>query len=781
MYCKDIEACFYEINAYCTHKPTGRALLVNTENYTIYQSVKAKLEADGNKSCVYVSKCCPENDLPNMDDILGKVTGTEDYVLVGYSQAAMLRGLAYLEQMIRTLLEVPVSGHTIVLLDHCEQYVKKAFSIHPDIPKRVVLVEGEVSALPKIRLAVSIEECVGYNPLSSMKRLLAYFEGITDEIIRRNPEVTVVTKYSPELFRNALISVSACDDIYSGICKVYPEVLAGTEYGFGTDEQWMYLTEKLGEFGNLSSIAKNMFGSTDNLSSYIGEVIEEGESNKLWFLWLCMKVFNNPSNKYLYRVMQNSMNFDDFEEHAYMDILTIDHNDSIFRQCYIERKRLLDMLPENVMFTDLFCSKIGIHQRDSVYYLTNLSEKEELAFMQCLEKYDYSRDELMSITEGAFPSINSYLRRFVFDVTNTKIPAGEEKLRDVLTEYFEKYKIQKLTNKIYPEFLEEVERISTERPYNKLQARSAVVSKMDKEKAQLYFFDALGVEYLGFIQERCKQYGLVIEISVAHCELPSITEKNKEFLHYFPQGALNIKDLDELKHHSQVVDYEQCKEPVHIFRELQIIDGELKKIQSRLRQGQCEKAVIVSDHGASRLAVIYEQENEKLELDEKGKHSGRCCPTKEDPNIPYVSYWNGFAVLANYERFKGGRKANVEVHGGATLEEVIVPIIVLSKKPTDIDICFVDPVIILKGKEPATIIVFANIPLSEPKLVVNEKVYVGEFCEDNKHAKFVMPELKRTKELTADFYDGDKKLASGMEFHVQRNTQEQALFKNSPF
>ena len=93
MYCKDIEACFYEINAYCTHKPTGRALLVNTENYTIYQSVKAKLEADGNKSCVYVSKCCPENDLPNMDDILGKVTGTEDYVLVGYSQAAMLRGL----------------------------------------------------------------------------------------------------------------------------------------------------------------------------------------------------------------------------------------------------------------------------------------------------------------------------------------------------------------------------------------------------------------------------------------------------------------------------------------------------------------------------------------------------------------------------------------------------------------------------------------------------------------------------------------------------------------
>lgn len=778
MYCKDIEACFGEINAYCTHEPTGRALLVNTENYNIYQSVKAKLEADGNKSCVYVSECCPENDLPNMDDILGKVTGKDDYVLVGYSQAAMLRGLAYIKHMVRTLLEVPVSGHTIVLLDHCEQYVKETYILHPDISKRVVMLGGEISPFPKIRLAVSIEDCVGYNPISSMKRLLAYFEGITDDIVRRNPEVTVITKYSPELFRNALLSVTACDDIYTGLCRVYHEIAAGTEYAFGTDEQWMYLAEQLADNGTLSAAAKNMFGSTDNLSSFIGEAIEEGDKNRFWFLWLCMKVFNNPTNKYLYRIMQNSKNVEDFEENAYLEIINIKHSDPSFKQCYVERRRLLDALPENLLLIDQFCLKIGIHQKESIYYLTNLSDKEELAFMQCLEKYDYTRDELMTITEGTFPSINSYLNRYVFDVTNTKVPAGEENLRDVLTDYFEKYKIQKLTNRIYPEFLEEVEKISTERPYNKLQARSAIVSKLDKEKSQLYFFDALGVEYLGFIQDRCKHYGLVMEISIAHCELPSITEKNKEFLHYFPQGALDIKELDELKHHSQVIDYEQCKEPVHLFRELQIIDEQMKKIQSRLRQGQFEKAIVVSDHGASRLAVIFEQENEKLELEEKGKHSGRCCPAKEDPGIPYVSYWDGYAVLANYERFKGGRKANVEVHGGATLEEVVVPIITLSKKPTDIDICFVDPVIILKGKEAATIVVFANIPLTEPKLVVNERVYVGEFCEDNKHAKFVMPELKRTKDLIADFYDGDKKMASGMEFHVQRNTQEQSLFKN---
>ena len=781
MYCKNVQSCFNEINAYCTGQPTGRALLVNTENYTVYQEVKMQLEADNSKEKVYVSKCCAENRLPDMDDILNKVTGKSDYVLIGYSQAGMLRGAAYLEKLMGTLLELPVRGHTVILLDHCEQYIKKHFSIHPDIQKRVVLVDGEATLLPRILLTADVKDCIGFKPLPSIRRLLAYFERLTDEMIVKAPEVAVLTKYSPALFQNALYSVTACDDIYDGLRKKYSEIAAGTDQTYGTDQQWKYLAEKMQKYGTISAIANSVFGSTVNLSSYLGEVIDEGDEEKKWFLWLCMKVFNNTSNKYLHMVMQNSASVNDFEEHVYMDILKV-HRDSLsFRQYYTERKRLLEVFPENLLLLDLYCSKIGIYRRDSVFYLTDLSEKEELLFMQCLETYDYSVDELLQITDGTFPSIHCYLQKFSFNVTNTRIPAGESNLHDILTSYFEEYKVQKITNRIHPEFLEKVKLFAEERPYNKLQARSAIVKKIDKENAQAYFFDALGVEYLGYIQSRCEHYGLVAEIAIGHCELPSITEKNKDFLNYFTNGVLDIKELDELKHHSQVIDYEQCREPVHLFRELAIIDGELKKIQSRLMQGQYEKAVIISDHGASRLAVIFEQENEKLELEEKGKHSGRCCPSKIDPKIPYASYWNGYAVLANYERFKGGRKANVEVHGGATLEEVVVPVIVLTKKPSDIEICFVNPVIILKGKEPATIIVFSNIPLHEPKLIVNEKIYVGEFCEDSKHVKFIMPDMKRTKDWLADFYDGDKKLATAMEFRVQKNTQEQILFKKKLF
>lgn len=37
-------------------------------------------------------------------------------------------------------------------------------------------------------------------------------------------------------------------------------------------------------------------------------------------------------------------------------------------------------------------------------------------------------------------------------------------------------------------------------------------------------------------------------------------------------------------------------------------------------------------------------------------------------------------MLTDYGRFKGSRAANVEVHGGATLEETVVPLIEFTLK-----------------------------------------------------------------------------------------------------
>ena len=45
--------------------------------------------------------------------------------------------------------------------------------------------------------------------------------------------------------------------------------------------------------------------------------------------------------------------------------------------------------------------------------------------------------------------------------------------------------------------------------------------------------------------------------------------------------------------------------------------------------------VIASDHGASRLAVIRKQEV-PYETDTKGEHSGRCCKSFDDCDVPGI-------------------------------------------------------------------------------------------------------------------------------------------------
>ncbi|MDE7310241.1 MAG: BREX-4 system phosphatase PglZ [Eubacterium sp.] len=768
MYCKDVHTCFAELEAYCNGEKTGHVLLVNTENYSIYHQIFARLQADVTKKCILVSEHCSQNGLPNIDDICSMITGDGCYVLAGISQVAMLRSARTLHHIIGKLLELPVRGYAIALLDHSAFHIKEYMAKNLKVERRVVLIDGNASVFPRIHLARSQKECIGIEPLPDMKHLFSYLENLkeTDYV----QDITVMSTFSPAVFSDSMYSVSICDNIYISLTKVYSDLASGTDENYGTDEQWRRLSTELKKAGSFSAVLKNLFGESANFAFHLGKIANSGDSFQMWLLWLSMKVFGTSGNGYLAYVMENSHSVDDFENHLYMDLLKISVSDSIFDRYYSERKRLIDDMPENLSFIDLYCSMVGKHERNAVYYLTDFSDKEKYEFLHCLSIYDYGEEELMQITSSNFRSLYLYMQPFVFTSANTRLSDKDASLRSKFSDYFRKYKIQKLTNRVWPEFLELVESYAEIRPYNRLQARSSIVNKLPRNNTQLFFFDALGVEFLSYIMAKCDEYGMVAELSIGYSFLPTITEKNKEFMQYFPSGVLKIDDLDELKHHSQVIDYRKCKEPVHLFQELEIIDKQLRQIQSQLVQRIFETAIIVSDHGASRLAVIHNEENpSSLTLDEKAEHSGRCCLAEEDPHIPFAAYENGFSVLANYSRFKGGRRANVEVHGGGTLEEVLVPVITLSRKPDNIEICFVDPVVELHGKETAAITLFSNIPLQQPRLLVNSQFYEGVFVGDQKHTKFEMPELKRSRNCVADIYDGDKKLVSELPFRVQRN------------
>ena len=110
------------------------------------------------------------------------------------------------------------------------------------------------------------------------------------------------------------------------------------------------------------------------------------------------------------------------------------------------------------------------------------------------------------------------------------------------------------------------------------------------------------------------------------------------------------------------------------------------------------------------MRVGNKKEN-KWEMASKGEHSGRCCLVSDiDEQPPCSTKDNGFWGLANYDRFKGSRPANVEVHGGATLEEVVVPIIEITYSPDEIEVHLLDKKITFsRRKKDAAIKVFSKI------------------------------------------------------------------------
>lgn len=384
-----------------------------------------------------------------------------------------------------------------------------------------------------------------------------------------------------------------------------------------------------------------------------------------WRSYLKLLLFGTES-PYFRLVVQHSTNYAAYRRELTHAILHVPHTSEAYQALYQERKAFLKAHPE----VDVSEFVRDSHEKGSsrVYYLTDNTILERRAILE--ETARYSLDQ--SILEEIYPDLAAYFNDYQFSCAE-----GE-----LLTQYFKDYKRQKANNRLDPVFLRQVIELSQpgNRRYNRLPTRNLLVDQAAGEGAGLYWIDALGVEYLGYIKKIARELGLWIEISVGRATLPTLTEFNRTFFENWTGFKCpKEQDLDKRKHEG--VPSQQSTGPaIHLADELTVIRDSLITIKSCLLNHDAEFFLLVSDHGASRLCVLNQNENrweiKHWQMEENGKHSGRCCPKSDTDECPESATENNeFWVLANYDRFKGGRRANIEVHGGASLEEVVVPVI----------------------------------------------------------------------------------------------------------
>lgn len=767
MECNTMDQCFDRIEAYCQKEITGHPLLVNTGNAHDFQCLVKRMQLDGNKTCVFVHDYCGKG-LPQIDALFRDVKKKGCFVVIGLSSYVMLLGKKRAEELMARLQELSVAGHVIVLLSHMKEIRLSRMQQDQHLSYRVLLLEGDPTPLPSIYLASPEENSFGQLVLPNIQALLEKLEQY--DPVGGETSFAVRTSLHKEVFSESMYSIRSSKGIYKELLRAFPVLKGDLEESWGTKEDWERFAQEWKECLSWGALAEKHFGIDAHFSAILEREYEQADTYETWLYWLLLKVQGASEDAYLSYALGKSRHWQDLWEHIFLSLSSLSFQMREFEKYCEGRKRLLEGQAIPATWVSEYQDAIAQKGRDAIWYLFAGTAWEEKMLFQCLADYDYTKEEVMGVLKTHFPDLFAYMKSFTFTM-HQKVP---ERLVPLLTKYFDDYKWQKLMNHLTPDFKAQVNTLAEYRVYNQFPIRSLALSQMKKENTMMYFVDALGVEYLSYISEKCKTYGLLLSIQVVHGELPSITSQNTEFMN---PGVINIKDLDELKHESQTYNYEKQKIPLHLVAELKAIDGVLQTIRDGLLMKEMKSAIIISDHGATRLAVLNDEEYgaEFIVGESKGQHSGRCCQVEEDPGIPFAAYENGYAVLANYMRFKGSRKADVEVHGGATLEETLVPLLQISLKPKDPMVEFQPALVQLRKKEVGELLLVTNFDMADPYIIVNGKIYRGKLDTHRRRAIIPLPDMKRTHDYMADIYDGDTLLKEQVAFHVKKEVAKDNL------
>lgn len=264
---------------------------------------------------------------------------------------------------------------------------------------------------------------------------------------------------------------------------------------------------------------------------------------------------------------------------------------------------------------------------------------------------------------------------------NAALVFGDEELE----EYFRVYSELKIIGRVTPEFYERAQRVI---PPSSVESRNAMVQRCASDKGcALLVVDAMGAEWLPLLVALAQERNIgVHSVEVGESHLPTTTQFNN--IHW-PDVARRLPDIKRFDNiaHNGVEAHEARSAEENLAAALDVIGSE---VLPRVAEGlaRFERVLVTADHGSSRLATLAWQSKPKLALTlvcEAGAEvsdwryreraaQGDCPPELEE--TLGGRHW----VVRGYNRLpKKGGGQGFELHGGATLEERLVPVVIFSR------------------------------------------------------------------------------------------------------
>lgn len=221
--------------------------------------------------------------------------------------------------------------------------------------------------------------------------------------------------------------------------------------------------------------------------------------------------------------------------------------------------------------------------------------------------------------------------------------------------------------------------------YYGMEKQDNLVQKVLDDESNVYVIDGVGAEYIPLLIELIKINKYDIELcDMATAHLPSITEVNKAYL-----SKINIKKWI-VEFDRDVIHGEFYKSTNNTRKALDVLSRIIKDIIS---ESYGKRIIITSDHGATARAK-WTETKKKYDFT-NSDHEGRCSKLLTGENyentVDYIVYedeinsGNKYVISLNETSLLNRPK--YEDHGGATMEELLVPVVVAvpqGKKPKTI-------------------------------------------------------------------------------------------------
>lgn len=427
---------------------------------------------------------------------------------------------------------------------------------------------------------------------------------------------------------------------------------------WGAPEHWDWLAQELCPGESFSQTAARLLNVNHYDFLNLAEKWAAWPPEKRWLFWLWSKLL--LPGRYAREVLRHSCAWENFPEDCWVTIFQ--HDILLEKETLAERRSILEKLGEVEPPATFWDQWEALQDPDrQLRLLTGLSQREKeeaVTLTQRLLQAGRPLHAIQGALELAYPELAWYLT----------LPLG---LDDRLAVYLKHYRKARLLDQATPELYTLAEELAADDYIYRYEARHKILEAIRSGDAKEIWIDGCGVEWLGFIEAFCRHHKIAVEINVARANLPSITAANKDW----PETTTPVYDLDKLAHS---YDY---RFPHTFVKELEWLKTQLNEIIGQLSGGS--PFILTADHGFSPY-IFHKEKIINPPTGAEVDNRGRCARIYEvTPEISANLAWHlegGYISLKSYGRFYGSGGSVGEVHGGATLEEVLVPVLVLKRR-----------------------------------------------------------------------------------------------------